>query len=214
MSTPSWQYIAGFFDGEGNISIIGKSKMINASFSQARRPGNVLEEIKKFLLARGVRCRISMHCPEGPRRMLCEQLKVTDWRSNRKLLRKMLPYLIVKRDKALSTLQYIRGKKWNASLIPAERLQAATAAYQSGLSFSKIEQRFKIHSRTLRNFMLKQGIKSRTKSEGIQMYWKKTSKTDRLRRIRSYRKMWVRRRQRYGPSGHPAGYQQRAGRLG
>jgi hypothetical protein len=86
-------------------------------------------------------------------------------------------------------------------------LQAATTAYQSGLSFSKIEQRFKIHSRTLRNFMLKQGIKSRTRSEGVELSWAMASKAGMLRRKRSYRKMWVRRRQRYGPSGHPAGYQ-------
>ena len=61
----TWEYIAGFFDGEGTICFAnykyrkGESRYITIAISQAESQAKIIYEIKDFLQREKIRCRLS-----------------------------------------------------------------------------------------------------------------------------------------------------------
>jgi hypothetical protein len=171
MATPTWQYLAGFFDGEGCIEWRSSFVLV---VTQSDRADNVLAHIAIFLRSRDVRCILRarrLYKRKDPVRWRPQsQIEVLDWRSVRRCLRKMLPFLIVKRERALKALEYIQNRKWKPSLIPEERVGRAYLAYRDGLSFRQIEARFHLSSKILRLYMKRQGYASRTRTMAIRKW--------------------------------------------
>lgn len=55
----SWEYIAGFFDGEGNVSYFGEKAFSTINISQSRDRGfRVLSLIKEFLETQGIKAQV------------------------------------------------------------------------------------------------------------------------------------------------------------
>ena len=116
----SWQYIAGFFDGEGYFGVRkydnrkygGQSKGLRAliSANQLTKNKKVLREISKFLLRYDIQ-----HCLYDSKYVLksgnvSSTISMGHKTHLRKFLKKTLPFLIVKRKDAIKILTFCKGK--------------------------------------------------------------------------------------------------------
>jgi len=97
----TWEYLAGFFDGEGSIVIAKNGKSFRTKISMSNCNKEVMESIATFLMHPyhfkngGISTSYIME--------ICEQQTI------RRVLTKMLPFLIVRKDKAKIMLEYIDG---------------------------------------------------------------------------------------------------------
>src|SRR5260221_9626709 len=114
MAPLTWEWIAGFFDGEGCVSTCTNTGRngtgsISASVSQSAAIGlEVLTDIKEFLGARGIKAYLTCQKhPKNPRINDNWQLRVMARTSVAPFLRGVIPYLRVKRVIADDTLRYL-----------------------------------------------------------------------------------------------------------
>ena len=168
MSSPNWKYVAGFFDGEGCIEIRSTRPIL--LITQAKREDAVLIKISEFLKSRGIRNILRPRKYSNPRWLPQEQIEVLDWKSVRRCLIRLSPYLIVKKRKAISAIKCLSTRKFRQSLVPDSRMRKAVKAYLSGLSFRSIERRNRIQGKSLRNYMKTNGIKTRSRSEAVTLW--------------------------------------------
>jgi len=111
----TWEYIAGFFDGEGCISIKRRSrkehrhlKRISCNLTQAEFQGQVIYRIRDFLLRNKIWNKVYRN--ETGRKNAILHLHIDSHIEMKKFLTKILPFLIVKRKKALTALAYCESK--------------------------------------------------------------------------------------------------------
>jgi hypothetical protein len=99
-----WEYISGFFDGEGSITVETRAELgvlvISLTFSQKYRP--LLEAIATFLRANEITCTVCQNSAT------VHEIRVRRIESVCKLLRRL--NLILKRNQAVATLAYFDGK--------------------------------------------------------------------------------------------------------
>ncbi|MFA5376545.1 MAG: LAGLIDADG family homing endonuclease [Dehalococcoidia bacterium] len=115
----TWEYIAGFFDGEGNINIqtrAGRRKCARLNISQNDR--TVLEEICLFLKDRDIDARIYHLEPDANFRRpnIKWYIQIASAGSVKRFLEGVIEYLIVKRtlaDEALALDYSIRRTKFS-----------------------------------------------------------------------------------------------------
>jgi hypothetical protein len=105
----NWAYLAGFTDGDGCISREwGRGKRYPCSrirWSQKASERLVLDEICAFLRSKGLKVsgrNFSTAC-SGHKYPQCE-LAITNAEDTRKALVEMMPYLVVKRQRAIEAL--------------------------------------------------------------------------------------------------------------
>lgn len=102
----TWEYIAGFFDGEGWIAKSPKPEGHLAKYTigigQSTKQADVLYVISEFLKSERINCRIYKECPEFVTHMT--RLLISDSRSISNFLRSVLPFLLVKHEKAAAAL--------------------------------------------------------------------------------------------------------------
>jgi hypothetical protein len=106
-----WAYLAGFTDGDGCITReCAKGTYHYARIRWAQKEANsaVLDEIANFLHSKGVKltARNFSVCLKGhayPQR----ELGITNAGDTRTVLHEMLPYLILKRDRAIEALSVL-----------------------------------------------------------------------------------------------------------
>ena len=172
----NWSYIAGFFDGEGSINLQPRS--CQASFTQVIRKDMVLENIQSFLRSRGVRSGLSSHSGrKGTKWNPTQRLTVSDHCSVVKFLQSVLPYLTVKKEKAEKAIKQLKETDWkNASLIPASRLEVMRRDYWNGMSFVRVEAKYNISNKVLRDYMLsKYCERGRTRSAALRLHYEKAA---------------------------------------
>lgn len=118
----SWQYIAGFFDGEGSFCIRvydntkygggAKNKGLRATVAACQMTANkrVLQKISRFLPEHKIQhtlydCKYTYqnHC-------MMSWIKMGHRAHLKKFLKKTLPYLIVKRKIGLQILKFCEKK--------------------------------------------------------------------------------------------------------
>jgi len=99
-SMVSWQYIAGFFDGEGSIS--PKNKRTSFCIRIAQNDITVLQRIMEFLNMAGIVS--GMEKPNGK----CNSLRITRRDSVTKFLKFVMPFVIVKKLIAQDTLRFLK----------------------------------------------------------------------------------------------------------
>jgi LAGLIDADG-like domain len=99
-----WDYISGFFDGEGSITVETRADsgvlVIFLTFSQKYRP--LLEAIAKFLRVNGITCTVYQV------KETVHEIRIRRIESICKLLRRLR--LTLKRDQATATLAYFDGR--------------------------------------------------------------------------------------------------------
>src|SRR5947208_8699022 len=133
-----WAYIAGFFDGEGTIGTTSQRHTRIYTYwrlgiSQKRRKDVVLDKIREFLQAQGIRCKIKPACG-----IKCETLDICAKDSIVLFLENCLPYLVVKKDKTELALAHIKSRKWRSSFIPNEIMETAMSLYREGISWREV----------------------------------------------------------------------------
>jgi len=113
----SWEYIAGFFDGEGCIyRATKKGKVLNhyrLTITQVNT--EVLYTIKQFLQDNNIVSRIHerQHL-QSPRCRTTTMLVIDNYQNTLPFLNNILPHLIVKKDKAMEAISVLDDStKWN-----------------------------------------------------------------------------------------------------
>jgi len=129
-----WAYLAGFFDGEGSIVRQSKSSC-KISFSQNYLP--VLEEIKLFLEDYDIYSWVSSYTNKNRQYNASYQLQFSASPGVKLFLTNVLPYLIVKAEKAEEALSIIPSNPK-----PRARLEDVKDEIRSlrilGLTYSEI----------------------------------------------------------------------------
>lgn len=100
----NWAYLAGFTDGDGCIALQTKKDkyvFVRIRWSQKESESQVLDEIQKFFIEQGIPCSdrkfsVSLNGHKFPQR----ELGLTNNVVVRQVLKEMLPYLILKKEKA------------------------------------------------------------------------------------------------------------------
>lgn len=104
----NWAYLAGFTDGDGCITremAKGRYAYARLRWAQKQDQSQVLFEIADFLRMQGIKVtsRNFSVAHAGHKYPQCE-LGITNADDTRKALQKMLPYLVVKRHRAIEAL--------------------------------------------------------------------------------------------------------------
>lgn len=108
MLTLSWQWVAGFFDGEGSISLYVRRYSIDIQvlFTQSYKP--LLDELRSFLVKEGASLGIRMAIKD--KRQSAYSLYVSSNHDVSEVLLRMLPYLRLKHIQAKSTIDYLADR--------------------------------------------------------------------------------------------------------
>ncbi len=131
----TWQYIAGFFDGEGciclrdyhkNKTYVDKNKNVKVYpiydrgvrvilaqrtriyILLAQKENGALKSIGDFIGKKGIK--FGIHYSNKAK--TSQNMEMGEHKSVEKFLSNIYPYLIVKKEKAKITLDYIKNKKW------------------------------------------------------------------------------------------------------
>jgi len=102
----SWAYIAGFFDGEGTISVRMSTERTGVAWSLAQSHARgimVLSRIQKFLALHGIKSSLYK-----PRTDKCNCLYVCRRSDVILIIEKLMPYLVVKRLECQDTWRLLK----------------------------------------------------------------------------------------------------------
>ena len=155
----NWAYIAGFFDGEGCLSKSWKRKVFQISISQAEFQNTVLFEIARFLESNGVASSIYTHKEKG-RSRAGSSLAITSQPSVKVFLENVLPYCIVKKQKAVHVLA-VANKSIARLDQQKANLRQAVDLFLEGHGLRTIEKKIGLCSNTLCKELKKQNIAAR-----------------------------------------------------
>lgn len=153
----TWEYIAGFFDGEGTIAKFNNG-ICHYAIAITQANEEVLQEIKKFLKFGHVYV-IKKRKVNWKDAWI---LRISDNRQVLFFLKNVLPFLIVKRDKATKTVlilkDYIDNKKRHG--ISEENLKKAIKFYKSGLGYKLSTKKVGIYSQreSFRDYLQKNNL--------------------------------------------------------
>ena len=123
----TWDYLAGFTDGEGWIGIVGRGP--RATWGQNHR--ETLDLIQSFLGDRGISSHINTIAAKPPRRPNpIHMLAITRRVDLLRLLRRLSPKLIQKKTQAAATVAWIKAhpSRRNVGPIDLEKLRALALA--------------------------------------------------------------------------------------
>lgn len=145
MTSMDWAYIAGFFDGEG---CVGKYAHFHVSLVQAEPQELVIYKIADFLTSQGLRPTVSASNSrriKGHNRI--HRVEMNRQSDVKVFLEGVLPYLIVKREKAEQILAQVDERlttrnqpHWRSSLhaIPEREVRRVWRLWKSGTTQEEI----------------------------------------------------------------------------
>ncbi len=130
----NWQYLAGFFDGEGTICFAkykyrkGQSRYIVCAMSQKESARLVLDEISKFLKTNLIKHRFSKDLTFEPRTGLKKstyQIRLTlgGMATCKEFILKIEKHLIVKKEQAQKALKFINNNLEGLRLTEREEIK-------------------------------------------------------------------------------------------
>lgn len=104
----TWEYIAGFFDGEGSIATRGEKTITpHVGLCQSGREGEmVLTVIQDFLRNEEIKSDVRLDMSGGKLVRPMWRLRMTERNACIKFLRSVIPYLIVKKVKTQDWLRH------------------------------------------------------------------------------------------------------------
>lgn len=113
----SWQYIAGFFDGEGNIYLFRDSHRERARIQISQKKRYVLDKIKEFLKEQDIKSIIADYEYATPSLRINRKSEVLDF------LKKVLPFLMVKKEEAQNTIKTIETSGGRDAIRLSEKIK-------------------------------------------------------------------------------------------
>ena len=163
----NWDYVAGFFDGEGSVLVrTAGRKAVALSFANTNR--EVIEAIQEFLQV----ARVHTHRPNTTRKSYFE-LRPQDHRVCLQIARQLVPRCIVKRNDLLNLIRFVernewakRGEdyRWHRELDQAKLQQLYL---ERRLSIYQIAEMHDCSFSAVRKRLIKFGIPIRTPREGV-----------------------------------------------
>lgn|SRR5487761_1579580 len=167
-----WSYLAGFFDGEGHVSIRGYEgrRYPVANMGQRNDRMEVLEKIQRFLADQGIHAALYERSTQ-----YFALLNIDRYADVAHFLEGVVPHLIVKRKTAEAVLQMIREGKWRGSSVALSEaeIEKITQGYVSGSSMFDLKKEFRRSSGTIHNVLKRSNLPLRSKSLGVSMARKK-----------------------------------------
>jgi hypothetical protein len=104
MSQMNWNYIAGFFDGEGYVFIPADGRgCVRVEFAQSLPQTHVLLEIQEFLEARGISTKFYLYGTKG-------SLKVFKHESAMAILEQLSKRTVIKRSRVDEALALLKSR--------------------------------------------------------------------------------------------------------
>jgi hypothetical protein len=155
----SWEYVAGFFDGEG----CARETTRNAYMLQFTNTNlQVLEEIRKFVQAGNIN---ELRRKANPRHLKCYNLLVYSRRHVVRIAKEMMPHLIVKKDKIQAIIAVLESRRFRSdkpTTADAEFADVVNRLYWGeDISTTQIAKKFNLNPKTIRAFMRRNNIRIR-----------------------------------------------------
>lgn len=150
----TWEYIAGFFDGEGCVRLYqGKQGQARpyVQMSQAVPREGVLLEIQKFLKSHGIETYFRRDKSTNPGWNDCCSLKISTREGCAEFLRNVLPHMHAKKDEAEEVLSNLdknpsRRGGLNRLLVKKRDVKEMIRLWtEEGMTQTEIAERFGLH---------------------------------------------------------------------
>lgn len=164
----TFQYIAGFFDGEGHVGIHEGKRAIQITVTLANTHKPTILALQRFLKDEGILSRVYARKQKNPKWKTCYALSITDHLEQVRFLEGIRPFTITKNEAIDRVLAFIKDKSWQIDFT-LDQITEALTLYKKGLSLRQIEKELGISSRCLRSHALKQGITLRDQSTAIRL---------------------------------------------
>jgi len=149
----NWDYIAGFFDGEGWVTLYRekKNKWGKAvKIGIAQKDINPLIEIKKFLLKNGLKS-ISFYTSKTRD---ISQLQIQNKFDINLFLKKMIPRVIVKKKRCLECQRFVQDKWYKIGIYPEQTKKEARKLYEKGKNYFQISKIIKADHKTIKSWII------------------------------------------------------------
>lgn len=159
-----WSYIAGFFDGEGCVSI-GKNKRPVCTIAQTNGDHRVIEKIQEFLRSNAIPTSVVDYVKRSPKHKPSKTLLITSSFAVEDFLSRCLPYLIVKRPKSEIALQQLRQPNLVRKARESSTEQAAREYALGELNRTEAASKYGVGYRRLSRKMKELGIPLRKRWE-------------------------------------------------
>lgn len=161
MPNMTWEYLAGFFDGEGCITSMkvkkGYKMVGRIQISQSQDRGKILlDEIREFFAQHGITSSICSRAPYG-NRVEGHFLYINSQESSMKFMRGVFPYLRIKKLEAQDTMRYlvmypppkagriVRDDTWSMVKDYEEGKSYRDIAHERGMNYQAVYMRIKSH---------------------------------------------------------------------
>lgn len=182
----TWQYVAGFFDGEGCVQYKPTHSCFNLQITQSMKQDAVLFQIQEFLTSHAIRSQMQTRLDVRVR-----HLRITNAEGILLFLRQALPYLIVKKQKAELAIV-------DASGIVDKRARMRTTVtacineYKAGASMNAVAKKYGTSRQALLPHFRKHGVHIRPLRESQQIF------------LRTATPAWIEQRRQAGLRGNKA----------
>jgi hypothetical protein len=147
-----WKYVAGLFDGEGNISIIDSSKsrsrgirvmvLSQSEMNKGETLANLVSEfLKKEGISRAHRYIYNREDKRGYKRQPCHILLIENKWDAKTFLEKVKNYCIIKKEQIIRALEFIKTLKRHYRPFSKEEKQQIKELYLSGIPQKEIAKK-------------------------------------------------------------------------
>ena len=158
-----WPYIAGFFDGEGCVSV-GVNQRPICTMAQTDGPHLILEKIQEFLFVHGIKSSLVSYAPRKNQRP-SKTLIITSSNGVEDFLTSVLPHLIVKKEKTEFALTLLSEPN-RVKKAREDAVNKAAAEYSQGiLSLQQAEAKYGIGRKRMLRKLKELGIRKRHRWE-------------------------------------------------
>jgi len=171
----NWNYIAGFFDGEGNISKVQRGKAATCYLRFSNKVKEVLEEIRQFLQA-GY---FTLDKKKG-----VFHLVIGGHKKVLRIAEELAPRCVIKRTSLEDLICFIKSRQWknDTGLYTVSREELYRLYWEKQLSILEIAKIFNRDRKSVEHKMAVLGIPRRSLSEALKIAWSAgRKKSSRLR---------------------------------
>lgn len=183
----NWDYIAGFFDGEGNIHKVRGRQLYTIGFVQCESNKKAITAICRFLNSAGVKHYLR-HTRREPPHQDVWRVVIQSADNVLAFLRPIVARLIVKRTAAKQAIAFCEGVV-RRKTDKQENIKKAIQAYVTGEcpSINQARRKFRVADKTLRKYLFELGhrpARGRSETQSIVMKNYLQRHPDALKRLR------------------------------